>query len=99
MSEPCPPLDRYAVTDHALGQLARRAITDADLQAALAGELQAERVRPGRCVYQMRYTNSAGTPGLLRVFVDVDRDLPEVVTVYFTSKLTKYWRGLDARDL
>ena len=27
-----------------------------------------------------------------RVFVDVDRDPPEVVTVYRTSKLEKYWR-------
>jgi len=29
---------------------------------------------------------------LLRVFVDVDRVPPEVVTVYRTSKLPKYWR-------
>jgi hypothetical protein len=29
---------------------------------------------------------------LLRVFVDVDRDPPEVVTVYRTSKIEKYWR-------
>jgi hypothetical protein len=29
---------------------------------------------------------------LVRVFVDVDRDPPEVVTAYRTSKLPKYWR-------
>ena len=31
-------------------------------------------------------------PYLLRVFVDLDRDPPEVVTAYRTSKVDKYWR-------
>ena len=30
---------------------------------------------------------------LVRVFVDLDRDPPEVVTVYRTSKIDKYWRA------
>jgi len=29
---------------------------------------------------------------LLRVFVDVDREPPAVVTIYLTSKIKKYWR-------
>jgi len=29
---------------------------------------------------------------LLHVFVDIDREPPEVVTVYRTSKVRKYWR-------
>jgi hypothetical protein len=29
----------------------------------------------------------------VRVFVDVDRAPPEVVTAYRTSKLAKYWRA------
>jgi hypothetical protein len=29
---------------------------------------------------------------LVRVFVDVDRTPAEVVTVYRTSKMAKYWR-------
>jgi hypothetical protein len=29
---------------------------------------------------------------LLRIFVDIDRNPPEVVTVYRTSKIEKYWR-------
>jgi len=29
---------------------------------------------------------------LLRVVVDIDREPPEVVTVYRTSKIAKYWR-------
>jgi len=30
---------------------------------------------------------------LVRVVVDVDRRPPEVVTVYRTTKLRKYWRS------
>lgn len=92
MSEPCPAVDHYTVTDHARDQLARRALSETDLQRALAGPLRSEPVRPGRCVYQMLFTNANGIAGLLRVFIDVDREPPEVVTVYFTSKLSKYWR-------
>ena len=42
-------------------------------------------VREGRVVAQ-------GLVGdhLVRVFVDIDRDPPEVVTVYRTSKIDKY---------
>ena len=29
---------------------------------------------------------------LVRVFVDVDRNPPEVVTVCRTSRISKYWR-------
>lgn len=29
---------------------------------------------------------------LVRVFVDIDRVPPEVVTAYRTSKIEKYWR-------
>ncbi|MCC7018447.1 MAG: DUF4258 domain-containing protein [Ardenticatenales bacterium] len=92
MNDPCPSLDHYTVTDHARDQLARRGLSEADLQQALAGHVRSEPVRTGRCVYQLMFTNVSGTAGLLRVFVDVDREPPEVVTVYFTSKLTKYWR-------
>ena len=31
---------------------------------------------------------------LVRVFVDIDRDPAEVVTVYRTSKIDKYWETL-----
>ena len=35
---------------------------------------------------------TSGLEYLVRVFVDVDRDPAEVVTVYQTSKIEKYWR-------
>ena len=54
---------------------------------------QTEPVRAGREVYQLRL--ESGEPPrtyLLQVFVDIDRQPPEVVTVYRTSKISKYWR-------
>lgn len=50
-------------------------------------------VRPGRVVLQSR--RLVGEPAktyLVRVFVDIDRRPPEVVTAYRTSKVAKYWR-------
>jgi hypothetical protein len=50
-------------------------------------------VRPGRVVLQSRIL--MGEPAktyLVRVFLDVDRRPAEVVTVYRTGKISKYWR-------
>lgn len=36
---------------------------------------------------------------LVRVFVDVDRDPAEIVTVYRTSRIEKYWSTNYESDL
>jgi hypothetical protein len=43
-------------------------------------------------VLQLRITFEDETY-LVRAFVDVDRKPAEVVTVYLTSKVAKYWRA------
>lgn len=51
-------------------------------------------VRPGRDVFQRKVL--LGDPPreyLVRVFVDVDRQPAEVVTVYRTSRIAKYLEG------
>ena len=56
---------------------------------------QTEIIRPGRMIYQARVVwGEPPTTYLLRVFVDVDRQPVEVVTVYRTSNIAKYWRGV-----
>ena len=90
---PCEGLNRYVLSDHARWEMGRRGITESDVNKILRGPEQCEMVRPGRYVYQSR--EILGLPPktyLLRVFVDVDRDPPQVVTVYRTSKVEKYWR-------
>jgi hypothetical protein len=80
-------LSQAVITDHAASQMGKRGIDTADVRAMLAHPESVEPVRPGRVVAQ-------GMIGvqLLRVFVDVDRKPPEVVTAYLTSKVGKYRR-------
>jgi Domain of unknown function (DUF4258) len=84
----------YRLTDHARLEMRRRQISDAEAERVLATPEQTECVREGRAVYQARI--ELGEPAktyLLRVVVDVDRQPAEVVTVYRSSKVQKYWRG------
>jgi len=81
------------LTEHAKEEMARRQISQDDVAKVLAAPEQVEAVRKGRNVYQSRI--KVGKPPrryLFRVFIDVDREPPDVVTVYRTSKITKYWR-------
>jgi hypothetical protein len=65
-----------------------------DLASVLTNPEQTETVREGRPVYQSRLPSGAPPATyLLRVLVDIDRTPPEVVTVYRTSKVAKYWRA------
>ena len=90
---PCQALPNYVLTDHARLEMQRRGITEADVAAVLTAPEQSEEVRLGRCVYQSRMTfDDPSKVYLLRVFVDIDREPPEVVTVYRTSKVQGYWR-------
>ncbi len=87
-------ITHYRITDHAREEMARRQITEEEVARVLAAPEQIEAVREGREVYQSRLP--FGEPPkiyLLRVFVDIDRVPPAVVTVYRTSRVTKYWRA------
>jgi len=85
-------LPRYIIKPHAGIEMKRRQIGEKEIATVLSAPEQVEEVRTGRNVYQSRL--NLGDPPktyLLRVFVDVDRDPAEVVTVYRTSKISKYW--------
>lgn len=87
------PIFDFVFTDHALIEMARREISQEHVRNVLANPEQTEMVREGRVVYQAKY--DMGEPlrtYILRVFVDIDRKPPYVVTVYRTSKIEKYWR-------
>lgn len=83
----------YRLSDHAKEEMRRRHISEQEVAKALAAPGQREPVREGREVFQAR-SESGDLPKtyLLRVFVDVDREPPVVVTVYRTSNVAKYWR-------
>ena len=92
MADPAS-LPNYRLTAHAIIEMGRRKIEEAHVQQVLFTPEQLIRIRPGRNIYQPRM--ELGDPPktyLIRVFVDIDRDPPEVVTAYRTGKVEKYWR-------
>ena len=87
------PIHEFVFTDHALSEMARRQISEEDVEVVLAKPEQTELVHRGRAVYQSRLEMGERSKiYLLRVFVDIDLRPPFVVTVYRTSKIEKYWR-------
>ena len=87
------PVADYVLTGHALFEMKRRGLTEELVPRVLNFPEQRMGVRPGRIVLQSRI--QMGEPAkayLIRVFLDVDRNPAEVVTVYRTAKIPKYWR-------
>ena len=98
--EPAAPMTPYRMTDHAQREMARRHIPAADVRRVLAVPEHTEVICPSRVVSQARGAwGEPPTPSLRRVFVDVDRQPGEVVTVYRTSKSAKEWRGAPCKSL
>jgi hypothetical protein len=87
------PIQRYVITPHAAFEMQRRRIDEAIVRGVLAAPEQRHPVRPGRDVLQSRITLT-GKIYLVRVFVDIDRSPAEVVTVYRTSQIARYWRAV-----
>lgn len=90
------PITEYHLTDHVRFEMTRRLINVSDIARVLSAPEQMEIVREGRVIYQARM--ESGEPPktyLYRVVVDVDHKPPEVVTVYRTSKIAKYWRAIS----
>jgi hypothetical protein len=87
------PITRYILSEHAEFEMDRRGL-DAKLIATVLGKPDQRRlVRPGREVLQSKV--ELGEPAktyLVRVFIDVDRTPAEVVTVYRTSRIARYWQ-------
>ena len=82
----------YLITTHAGFEMRRRGISEETVCAVLNSPEQRLTVRTGRVVFQSRVFRGEGAKVVLvRVFVDVDRTPAEVVTVYLTSKVSKYW--------
>ena len=87
-------IDDYVLTPHATFEARRRGIELAMIRSILAAPEQRLTVRSGRVVLQSKVRlRVSGRLSLVRVFVDVDRSPAEIVTVYRTSKVRKYWKG------
>lgn len=86
-------MKRVIVTGHALQQMQRRSVSEDLVKRIIEAPEQSEEVRPGRLVLQSKIM--MGEPlsqFVIRIFVDVVGESLEVVTVYRTRKVEKYWR-------
>ena len=86
------PIVVFLVTPHAAFEMRRRGLDETLVRQVLLSPEQREAVRPGRDALQSRL-EIEGKRYLVRVFVDVDRSPAEVITVYRTSRIDKYWRS------
>jgi hypothetical protein len=87
----------YRLSNHAVEEMARRGISEELVAAVMADP---EQIVPGygeRVVYQSRHTIN-DTLYIIRVIVEKTDPLT-VVTVYRSSKVTKYWRDDDEGNL
>jgi len=80
----------YVLTEHLVEKLALRNIDESLVHRVLRMPDQRFPFRAGRDVLQSKVVIH-GKAYLLRVFVDIDRYPAEVVTVYQTSNIWKYW--------
>jgi len=85
------PLLEYVITQHAAFEMKRRGIDEAMLRSVLAAPGQRHSVRSGRDVLQSQVTIE-DKEYVVRVFADIDRTPANVVTVYRSTKIRKYWR-------
>ena len=84
------PVTDYVITERL--EMERRGLKEETVRLVLSAAEHRMEVRPGRIVLQSRLPLGAPARAyLVRVFVDVDRRPPEVVTVYRTSRISKYW--------
>ena len=82
----------FIFTPHAKFEMQRRGLSEDIVNGILKKPEQRVPMRPGRVVFQSRVKmEEHGNLYLIRVFVDIDRVPNEVVTVYKTSKISKYW--------
>jgi len=86
------PIGEYQITRHAMAEMKRRGIEESIVRRVLAAPEQRRMVRRGRDVLQSKIA-FGDKIYLVRVFVDVQRKPADVVTVYRTSNVWKYWRA------
>lgn len=87
---------RIRLSDHAREAMARRGLSEEDVMAVATGPEQTIDVRPGRILSQsIRRVAEGDRVYLLRVVIDLWPEGPEIVTAYKTSRIAKYWKGVQ----
>lgn len=83
---------KFILSPHAKLEMVRRQIPLSLLEPILQKPQQVVAEKRGRKAYQTQVDFGDGKIFLLRVIVEDDVDPANVITVYRTSKISKYWR-------
>ena len=84
----------FKLSRHVREEMERRSIPLTMLESVLENPQQVLPERGGRKAYQSQLDFGGGKIFLLRAIVDETVDPAMVVTVYRTSKISKYWRTI-----
>ena len=82
---------KFRFSSHALKQMERRGLDRAVVERMLENPQQVREERLGREALQSR-VDFPGGEYLLRAIIDQRTNPPDVVTVYRTRYIAKYWR-------
>jgi|APFre7841882590_1041340.scaffolds.fasta_scaffold52430_1 hypothetical protein len=84
----------FKLSRHVREEMERRSIPLTMLESVLENPQQVLAERGGKKAYQSQLDFGGGKIFLLRAIVDETVDPAMVVTVYRTSKISKYWRTI-----
>jgi len=82
---------QIVIAPHALFEMQRRGISEADLEAVVRNPGQVVPSKNGRQIHQSKL---AGGRMLLRAVVKEEAQVYHVITAYKTDKVAKYWKQL-----
>ena len=83
---------KFKISQHASDEMLRRAIPSSLLDSVLYKTQQVVSEYGGKKAYQSMVDFGEGKIFLLRAIVDDTVEPAKVITVYRTSKISKYWR-------
>jgi len=88
---------RIRLTDHARFEAERRGISEDEISSVVQSPEQRILSKKERVILQNKYYDTIeGKDMLLRVIGSQMGDVFEVITVYRTSRIEKYWSGESA---
>ncbi len=86
-------MDSYQFSNHSLEQMQVRGITEEMVNNLFKnpGQRLLDPFDSGKMILQSIFSDSNAKMFLVRIFINVSKKPPMVITVYKTSKIDKYW--------
>ena len=85
------PSLKFSISKHAVEEMARRQISLEQVESLMNHPDQIVEAHGGLVCYQCLSTKN-GKPGLLRAIINDASNPKNIVTIYRTTKIKKYWK-------